>query len=84
MPTIVEYNPSADPDNPSDEDDIAYNEYCTMLIINCITLNKEAGLSAELLTQYPGDTVNADYDSRDLVTLNSDGEIEILDLGDDA
>lgn len=83
MPTIDELMPGEDPDNPSDEGDIFYNQYCTDMIKQRLETKKENGERVELKTQYPKDTVTEDFDSRDTVTLDDDGEIIVIDYGDD-
>lgn len=89
--------PGANNDDPSDEHDIEYNRLCNEMIIarlrdieksNAIVddarreeLEKaELGAMLErpmIRTRYPKD----DFDSEDVVSLDGEGNIEVLDAG---
>lgn len=92
--------PGADNVNPTDEDDIRYNEWCTQQIkqaLNDVKAENEKRLKwfedhpdqeipeylekPMVMTQYPRDTVERGNDSRDVVSLDRDGEVVVLDSG---
>jgi len=76
LPSLVEVVPSANPDDPTDEEDIIYNSWCNQHI-NAFLSN--IGRGAMCLTRYPSDTVTETIDSRDVVTLDETGAVVIVE-----
>lgn len=74
LPKHSDVTPGADDDAPTDEQDIAYNTHCILLIKENLRAHGEG---AKIRTHYPYD----DADSEDIVTLDREGEIVVLDSG---
>jgi hypothetical protein len=75
--------PGANDEDPSDEDDEAYNKWATEEIRQRLLAKRAEGdPNPTLLTRYPHDTVDDEIDSRDLVTLGRHDEVSIIDTGD--
>lgn len=81
LPSHVEYDSSIDPDNLTDDQDIAYNQHCVDLITAALREEQAAGKEPVIKTQYPLDTTEPGNDSRDIVGLTGSGEVIILDSG---
>lgn len=81
IPPINEVIAGADPDDPSDADDKAYNAFATELVLSTLKDMRAEGLDPLVLTQYPHDTVEEGNDSRDLVTLGRHEEVSVIDGG---
>lgn len=73
LPRIEEVVPGVDPENPTDDEDRAWNAHCTSLV------EEFARTHGTVRTHYPFDL--DDGSSDDTVTLDDEGRVIILDGG---
>lgn len=83
IPPISEVIPGADDHEPTPAQSDRYNAYANEQIKRKLEeLNDGGPVPPKIKVRYPHDTVDAQMDSRDTLTLDRRGDLAVIDFGD--